>query len=105
MYITNKGTKICENFYDMDFHPVDIDHGFERVKPEFKKPQNFELMQTLAAKIAKDLPFVRVDFFDVGGKVYFGECTFYDWGGMQPFRSKKWDSLLGNWIQLPTPII
>lgn len=101
MYITNKGENIYENFYDMDYTPIDINHGYPRRFPEYTKPQNFELMKSLAAKLSKDIPFVRVDFFDIDGKVYFGEFTFYDWAGMKSFVSKDWDKLLGDWIKLP----
>lgn len=100
MYITNKGKSIFENFYDMDFQPLAINHSFERRVPEFEKPEAFELMKSLAKKISQDIPFVRVDFFYVDGQVYFGECTFYDWGGLTPFKDDKWDIELGQWIDL-----
>ena len=101
MYITNKGRIVKENFYDMDFRPININHGFDRRFPEFDRPDNLDLMRSLAAVVSKDIPFVRVDFFDVCGRVYFGECTFYDWGGMRPFRDEKWDERLGEMIKLP----
>ena len=101
MYITNKGSKIYENFYDMDFRPVDLNHGFERKKPEYECPQNFELMKELASILSCDIPFVRVDFFDINNKVYFGEFTFYDWGGMQPFCKYETDLQIGSWLNLP----
>jgi len=102
MYCTVKAKDIYENFYDMDFNPVDIDHGFERHKPEFSKPAAFDEMKELARKMASGIPFVRVDFFYVDGRVYFGECTFYDWGGMQPFKSYEQDLELGKLLNLPT---
>lgn len=102
MYITNKGTIIKENFYDMDFKPVDIDHGFERTVPEYSKPGNFAKMKELAEILSKDMPFVRIDFFNVNGKLYFGECTFYDWAAFKPFVNEEWDKKLGDLIQLPT---
>ncbi len=101
LYITNKGAQVCENFYDMDFKPLDIDHGFPRVSPEFEKPGAFEEMKQMACKISKGIPFVRIDFFYVEGHVYFGECTFFDWGGMRPFKSEKWEKILGEWLVLP----
>lgn len=100
MYCTIKGKGIFENFYDMDFNIVPIDHGFPRNVPEFNKPNNFELMKELATKLSDGVPFVRVDFFDVEGKVYFGEFTFFDWGGLRPFNG-DWDEKLGELLQLP----
>lgn len=101
MYMTNKAFDIFENFYDMDFNPVKINHGFSRHFPEFEKPQNWDLMKELARKLSSDMPFVRVDFFNVNEKVYFGEFTLYDWAGMQPFESYEQDLELGKYIQLP----
>ncbi len=57
-------------------------------------------MKQLAAELSIGIPFVRVDFFDVDGNVYFGEFTFYDWGGLQPFGG-DWDRKLGDLIILP----
>ena len=101
MYITNKGKNIKENFYDMDFAPLDINHGFPRVVPEFEKPEQFELMKELAKKLSQGIPFVREDFFNLNGRVYFGEFTFYDWAGLKAFVDDEWDRKLGSWINLP----
>lgn len=100
LYFTNKADSVFENFYDMDFKPLNINHGFKRHIPEFEKPEAFELMKELASKLSKGIPFVRIDFFYVEGKVYFGECTFYDWAGMRPFTDYNWDLQLGSWIDL-----
>lgn len=102
MYITNKGEKanVEENFYDMDFHPLDIDHGFPRTTPEYEKPAEFEKMKELAGILSTGIPFVRVDFFVVDGIVYFGEFTFFDHAGLRPFKNNGWDERLGAWINL-----
>lgn len=101
IYLTNKGANVYENFYDMDFNPLHIDHGFARHQPEFACPNNFALMKELATKLSEGIPFVRIDFFDVDDKVYFGECTFYDWGGCHPFASYEEDLRIGEWLILP----
>lgn len=99
MYCTNKGDSIYENFYDMNFEPVLINHGFPRIQPELEKPKEFELMRDLAKKLSSNIPFVRVDFFDVNHHVYFGEFTFFDWGGWRPFLD-GWDEKLGKLIKI-----
>ena len=96
MYCTVKAREIYENFYDMDFNLVDINHGFDRRTPEFEKPDAFEEMKGLAAKLSEGIPFLRVDFFYVDGKVYFGEFTFFDWGGIRPFSTYEQDLELGK---------
>jgi len=100
MYCTVKAKYIYENFYDMDFRPVMIDHGFPRHQPEFERPECFDEMRSLAEKLSAGIPFVRVDFFQVDGKVYFGEFTFFDWGAHRPFKG-DWDKRLGDMITLP----
>ena len=102
MYITNKGQEVFENFYDMDFNPLNnINHGFPRFLPEYSKPDNFELMKKLAAILSQGIPFVRINFFDVNGHVYFGEFTFFDWAGFRPFSNDETDIQLGKLIKLP----
>ena len=101
MYCTVKSNDVYENFYDMDFNLANIDHGFRRRIPEFTKPEAFELMKELAGKLSAGIPFVRIDFFYVDGKVYFGEYTFYDWAGLQPFKTYQQDLELGKLIELP----
>ena len=102
MYITNKSRCIFENFYDMEFNPMDINHRFVRHKPEFSKPAKFELMKELCRKLLKgiDIPIIRIDFFYVNEKIYFGEFTFYDWAGMRSFINKEQDMKLGEMIEL-----
>ena len=102
MYCTVKTAKdaIYENFYDMAFKPAMINHGWPRRSPEFEKPAAFEEMKELAAKLSEGIPFVRIDFFYVEGKVYFGEYTFFDWAGLQPFDKKEQDLELGKLIDL-----
>lgn len=101
MYLTVKDTDVYENFYDMDFNILNINHGFPRRIPEFSRPENFEKMKVLAAKLSAGTPFVRVDFYSVNGHIYFGEFTFYDWGGVHPFINKQQDLEIGKMLELP----
>ena len=90
---------IWENYYDLDFNPVYIDHGFPRYKEEFKRPKNYDKMLDIVKKIAINIPFVRIDMHNVNGKIYFGEFTFYDWGAMLAYRD-NWDEELGKLMNL-----
>ena len=65
------------------------------------KPENLDEMLELARVLAKDIPFVRVDFYIVDGQIYFGEITFFPASGFNPFTPEKWDRIFGDWIQLP----
>ncbi len=101
MYFSIKGDGCYENFYDMDFNIVNINHGWPRHTPEFSKPKSWEKMKELASILSKDIPFVRVDFYEIDGHPYFGELTFFDWAGLRPFDSYETDLKLGELIQLP----
>ena len=89
------------DFFDMDFNhlPFTIDHDMAEIPPE--KPENFELMQELAAKLSEGTPQLRVDFYEVDGKVYFGEMTFFHCSGMVPFHPDEWNRIFGEWVVLP----
>lgn len=58
-------------------------------------------MKENAAALSKDLPFSRIDFYEVAGEMYFGEITFYPASGFGTFEPEEWDIILGDWITLP----
>lgn len=88
------------DFFDMEFEHLDmtIDHDVAPVTPQ--KPKLFEEMKQAAEKLAKDIPLVRVDFYEVNGEYYFGEMTFFHCSGFAKLHPQKWDELLGSWISL-----
>ena len=101
MYITVKTEDIWENFYDMDFKPLDIDHGFRKYEGKIEKPVAFEQMKEIARKLSQGIPHVRVDLYQIKGQPKFSELTFYDWAGFRPFSSYEWDLKIGELLQLP----
>lgn len=62
------------------------------------KPSQFDVMKNIAGRLSKDIPFVRVDLYEVEGKVYFSEMTFYPCSGFLPFEPEKYDRALGDEI-------
>lgn len=64
-------------------------------------PTSFSTMIEFAEKLAIGMPFVRVDFYDVDGHVYFGEITFYPGSGFAPYTSSIWDNRIGDLLKLP----
>lgn len=96
-----KGESTVADFYDMEFNhlPFTIDHEMAKNPPA--KPQNFELMKQLARKLSEGTPQLRVDFYEVDGKVYFGEMTFFHCSGLCPFNPLQWDEIFGEWLILP----
>jgi len=92
-------TKI--DFFDMDFNHLPFTHRYPNAKTPPQCPLSFEKMKKLAAELSNGLTHVRVDFYDINGKVYFGELTFFDYGGMVQFEPEEWDYIFGSWIELP----
>lgn len=65
-----------------------------------EKPKHLDEMIKCAEMIAKDIPHIRVDFYEQD-QVYIGELTFYAGSGMSRFRPEEWDKKLGDWLILP----
>ena len=57
-------------------------------------------MIELAEKLSKCRCFLRVDFYSVNSRIYFGELTLFPATGMGKFVPDKWDKTLGDWIDL-----
>lgn len=94
------------DFYDADFNPLDITYGgHAHVKTPHEKPKNFEKMKEIAAKLSEPFPFVRVDFYDLGDRVFVGEMTFYSGGALLSFEPFEWDKKYGDMISLPDKVI
>lgn len=89
------------NFFDENYNPLPFKQGHpvNSVIPE--KPEGFDEMKRIAEELSKGLPHVRMDLYIIKGKVYFGEYTFYHFGGVVPFEPSSWDFTLGNLIKLP----
>jgi hypothetical protein len=71
-----------------------------RTGVKIPKPRNFNKMIEFAEKLAKDIPFIRVDFYEVDGHLYFGELTFYPTSGFGKFTPEYYDDILGSWLKL-----
>jgi len=97
---TDRRSNLKETFFDMNWNLLDLKRPNHDIDKRVIKPINFELMKELSKKLSKDIPFVRVDFYEVNGKVYFGELTFSPAGGFVKFEPEEWDEKLGNWIDI-----
>jgi len=89
------------DFYDPEFRREDARYRYKNSENGMKKPVNFEKMKELASVLSEGVPYLRVDFYEVDGKIYFGELTFYPGGGFVHFDPQSWDRQMGEWITLP----
>lgn len=89
------------DFFDSNFIHLDIIQGHPNAAVTPTKPAAFELMKNLASELSKGIPQVRVDFYEVGNRIYVGELTLFHFSGNVPFKPEKWDYEFGSWIELP----
>lgn len=89
------------DFYDLNWEHIPVVNGHPCSEHGIPKPTNYEKMLDLASKLSQGIPHVRVDFYNINGKIYFGELTFFHWSGFVPFEPEKWDYIFGDYIKLP----
>lgn len=101
--IQNRSTKDTIDFYDSEWNHLE----FIGLSPEAvhaaiqpSNPAKLSTQLAIAKQLSKNLPFVRIDLFEVGSKVYFGEITFYPLSGMGRFKPDQWNQILGSCINL-----
>lgn len=93
------------NLYDIqwNFIPVSIQYP-NNLKVKINKPERLDEMLKLAKVLSKDYPHVRIDFYSINEKIYFGEMTFYPEAGFGKFYPEKFGVQMGKWINLPTGV-
>ena len=76
-------------------------HYYPKATRAIPAPPNLPEMLHTAAALSKDFPFVRVDLYDIDGRIVFGELTFYPIAGFGAFRPACWDEKFGAMLTLP----
>lgn len=95
------GEEVKFDYFDADFNHLDLRQQHPMSGKEIQKPQTFEEMKRVAGLLSKGFPEVRCDLYEINGKVYFGEMTFFHHGGVTPFHPESWDYEWGGCIKLP----
>lgn len=99
------GEDVKFDFFDADFNHLPFRQGHENAAMLPDKPSCFEEMKSLATVLSEGLPHARIDFYEVDGKIYFGEITFFHHGGWTKFDPDIWDQTFGDWITLPNKML
>lgn len=97
---SNRGIGTRFDFFDDEFNYLPITQHYLNSSKKITKPEGFDLMKHLAKKLSQDFPHVRVDFYDVNGKIYFGELTFYHFSGFENFVPEEFDKVLGDYLNI-----
>lgn len=100
--VTGRGKDIRYNNYYIDWTNFDGSqfNGWKKTDHLLTKPKNFDEMVQLAEKLAKPFPFVRVDLYNINGKIYFGEMTFTPAKGTLILDDDSCDYEMGKWLTI-----
>ncbi len=85
------------NFYDTNWNLLPFGKELEH-NPNIKvdKPEKFDEMVKIARDLSKPFSYVRVDLYEAGGKIYFGELTFFPASGAPDFKPIEYDKIVGD---------
>lgn len=99
----NRFVRHQANYYDTEMNLLPFGEAAFPPDPSkiIEKPFGFEKMILLAEQLAQGFPFIRVDFYNVNGKIYFGELTFFPASGLGNFIPDEADTILGSWLEIP----
>lgn len=95
---SSEGLKVT--FFDNNWNKLPFERHYPSSDKNIEEPKNFQQMKMLAEKLSESIPFVRVDFYEISGNIYFGELTFYPGSGMEEFNPAEWDKKLGDKIHI-----
>ena len=88
-------------FYDRGWNKLNFIVAHPLDDKTIKKPDNLESMIELAEKLSSGFNYVRVDFYDVNNKIYFGEMTFTPDSGQGKWEPEEMNLTIGRMIKLP----
>ena len=89
------------DFYDLSWNPMPFYRtDYERLG-QIPKPEHLDEMIEISKILSKDVPFVRIDLFEVSNQVYFSEFTLCPASGYMPFVPKEYDAIVGEWLDIP----
>ena len=84
------------NYYDRSLTRQPLSRGRPNFSAEPRFPENIDIMFSLAERLGSDLDFARVDMYNLGGRIVFGEFTHYPDAGLGPFDPPEFDRLYGS---------
>ena len=95
-----EGEDVKFDFFDTDFNYISIINGHSQAKKRPERPKNFEEMLEITRKLSAGFKHVRVDLYNVDGKIYFGELTFFHHAGFVPITPYEWDLKFGEFLNI-----
>ncbi len=100
MVVSDRDKDIRYDYFDIDFnHQAYTQQDINSCKV-IAKPENYDKMVDLARLLSISIPHVRIDFYELEKKIYFGEMTFFNESGFRHFDPDEYDEIYGSWIRL-----
>ena len=87
-----------KSMYDANWKPLNYYFSISPDGQTFKKPKQLADLLKLSDMLSKDFNYVRVDFYIINERIFFGELTFTPAAGFGKFNPEKYDQVWGNWI-------
>lgn len=84
------------DIYDMEWNLLPWNHGYNVSGVYMEKPTNFDKMEDIVRILANGFSHVRVDLFNINGKIFFGEMSFTDESGLRRFAPESANEKLGE---------
>lgn len=94
------GQMVRVGLFDRNFKKIPVLRDGDEDIDFVSIPQDYEKMLKVAEILSAEFPHVRVDLYDVGGKVYFGELTFFNASGYMKYKPDKFDVEIGRKFKL-----
>ena len=90
------------NVYDMNWKLQPFTQmTYPNFLGEVKCPENFDKMKELVTILCQGFIHVRVDLYNINGKIYFGEMTFTNGSGFEQLYPTEYEKIIGELIHLP----
>lgn len=101
MYVSHDNAEhATTDFFDMNYHRLTLQMKDPNSDNPPTKPKEFEEMKEYAKLLSKHIPFLRVDFYVINHRVYFGELTFFHNAGFCTIKPDEWNVILGDMIKI-----
>lgn len=94
-------TNHTRDIFDMEWHLLPFSEHYPNSTHPISKPANYERMIEIATVLSKGFSHVRVDLYNINGRIYFGELTFCESSGFCEIEPDEYDYVLGDMWNLP----
>lgn len=101
LVVRGRGKAETKDMYTADWTPVSVTFDRPRATHEIPPPPTLVRMREIAEALGRDTDFVRVDLYDLGDRIVFGELTNHPNAGRVNFSPRSFDAELGRWWQVP----